>query len=250
MAGLQPFKILIADDSAHMRQILTAMLRAAGAEMIREATDGAGAFRALAQFPADLALVDFNMAPLDGVAFTRLVRNSADSPNIFLPVIMMTGHAERRRVHDADDRHVAVRERHGDGEVRQAVHEVGGAVEWVDDPRPLGVARRSTGSGQHAFLGEHGVVRVRAQQAADDDGLGGAVGLGDQFAPLPLGLGARGRRRPPPQQVGPRLGGERQREVEERPQVGHAPPSARSIAATMSSCSCLRSRLRPSFFGS
>lgn len=103
MAALQPFKILIADDNVHMRKILTAMLRSAGAQMIRETGDGAEAFSALAQFPADLALVDFNMAPLDGVAFTRLVRNSADSPNTFLPVIMMTGHAERRRVHEARD---------------------------------------------------------------------------------------------------------------------------------------------------
>jgi len=103
MAGLQPFKILIADDNVHMRKILTAMLRSAGAEAIRETGDGAEAFRALGEFPADFALVDFNMAPLDGVAFTRLVRNSVDSPNTFLPVIMMTGHAERRRVHEARD---------------------------------------------------------------------------------------------------------------------------------------------------
>ena len=103
MAGLQPFKILIADDNVHMRKILTAMLRSAGAETIRETGDGAEAFRALGQLEADLALVDFNMAPLDGVAFTRLVRNSTDSPNTFLPIIMMTGHAERRRVHEARD---------------------------------------------------------------------------------------------------------------------------------------------------
>ncbi len=103
MAGLQPFKILIADDSSQMRDILTTMLRSAGAEGIREAIDGAEAYRALATFPADLALIDFNMAPLDGVAFTRLVRNSTDSPNTFLPIIMMTGHAERRRVHEARD---------------------------------------------------------------------------------------------------------------------------------------------------
>jgi DNA-binding response OmpR family regulator len=103
MADLKPFKILISDDSSQMRDILTTMLRSAGAETIRETSDGADAYRALATFPADLALIDFNMVPLDGVAFTRLVRNSADSPNPFMPIIMMTGHAERRRVNEARD---------------------------------------------------------------------------------------------------------------------------------------------------
>jgi two-component system chemotaxis response regulator CheY len=103
MAGLHSLKILIADDNAHMRSILSAILKSAGAEAVREVGDGAEAFRALSVFPADIAVVDFNMAPLDGVAFTRLLRNSSDSPNPYLPVIMMTGHAERRRVNEARD---------------------------------------------------------------------------------------------------------------------------------------------------
>jgi DNA-binding response OmpR family regulator len=43
------------------------------------------------------------MFPLDGVEFTRLVRTSPDSPNPFLPIIMMTGHSERSRVYEARD---------------------------------------------------------------------------------------------------------------------------------------------------
>ena len=43
------------------------------------------------------------MFPLDGVAFTRLVRTSPDSPNAYLPIIMMTGHSERARVYEARD---------------------------------------------------------------------------------------------------------------------------------------------------
>ena len=38
------------------------------------------------------------MFPLDGVEFTRLVRNSPDSANPYLPIIMMTGHSEKHRV--------------------------------------------------------------------------------------------------------------------------------------------------------
>jgi len=43
------------------------------------------------------------MSPVDGVEFTRLVSNAGDSPNPFLPIIMLTGHAERARVEEARD---------------------------------------------------------------------------------------------------------------------------------------------------
>jgi FixJ family two-component response regulator len=43
------------------------------------------------------------MQPLDGIEFTRLVRNSNDSPNPMIPIIMITGHATVSRVADARD---------------------------------------------------------------------------------------------------------------------------------------------------
>ena len=51
----------------------------------------------------DVAVVDYKMTPLNGVEFVRLVRNSPDSPDPFLPVIMLTGHADRRRIDEARD---------------------------------------------------------------------------------------------------------------------------------------------------
>ncbi len=86
-----------------MRTIASAILQSAGIRKIREVADGAAALEALREHPADIAIVDFNMFPLDGVEFTRLVRNSPDSPNPYLPIIMMTGHSERARVMEARD---------------------------------------------------------------------------------------------------------------------------------------------------
>ncbi|KAK0330079.1 hypothetical protein LTR94_034265, partial [Friedmanniomyces endolithicus] len=86
-----------------MRAIASAVLHSANVRNVREAPDGASAFELLRQYPIDLAIVDFNMFPLDGVEFTRLVRNSPDSPNVYLPIIMMTGHAEKKRVTEARD---------------------------------------------------------------------------------------------------------------------------------------------------
>jgi two-component system chemotaxis response regulator CheY len=103
MSALQSLNILLVDDNQHMRSIASAILQSAGIRNIREVPDGAKALEALREHPVDLAIVDFNMFPLDGVQFTRLVRNSPDSANPYLPIIMMTGHSEKHRVYEARD---------------------------------------------------------------------------------------------------------------------------------------------------
>ena len=101
--GWPSLRVLIADDNAHMRGILLAMLKSIEVTDVFEAQDGKHAFQGLKRWPADLAIVDFNMQPVDGVAFTRLVRQSEQSPNIYLPIIMLTGHSEESRVESARD---------------------------------------------------------------------------------------------------------------------------------------------------
>jgi CheY-like chemotaxis protein len=103
MSSLNALQILLVDDNQHMRAITAAILQSAGVRKIREVADGGAALDALRQQAFDVAIVDFNMFPLDGVEFTRLVRNSADSTNPYLPIIMMTGHSEKNRVMEARD---------------------------------------------------------------------------------------------------------------------------------------------------
>lgn len=103
MSALQTLNILLVDDNQHMRAITSAILQSAGIRNIREVSDGAMALDTLRDHSVDLAIVDFNMFPLDGVEFTRLVRNSPDSANPYLPIIMMTGHSEKHRVYEARD---------------------------------------------------------------------------------------------------------------------------------------------------
>ena len=43
------------------------------------------------------------MKPMDGLEFTRDVRTRRDSPNPFVPIIMITGHTEKHRVEAARD---------------------------------------------------------------------------------------------------------------------------------------------------
>ncbi len=103
MSSLQALQVLLVDDNQHMRAITSAVLQSAGVRKVREAADGAAGLEILREQSIDLAIVDFNMFPLDGVEFTRLVRNSPDTTNPYLPIIMMTGHSEKSRVYEARD---------------------------------------------------------------------------------------------------------------------------------------------------
>jgi len=101
--GLGELKVLLVDDNEHMRAIVGTILKGIGIVNLREARDGSEALEALRTWPADIAIVDFRMEPMDGVDLIRLVRNAADSRNPFLPIIMMTGFADRPRVEEARD---------------------------------------------------------------------------------------------------------------------------------------------------
>ncbi|MDO9336382.1 MAG: response regulator [Caulobacteraceae bacterium] len=101
--GLGSLRVLLVDDNPHMRTIVATILMGVGIRHVRQAQDGAEALQALRAGPADLAIVDFQMQPLDGASFTRLVRGDAEGKNTYLPIIMMTSFADRVRVVEARD---------------------------------------------------------------------------------------------------------------------------------------------------
>lgn len=96
-------RVLIIDDSRHMRLIIKSILLTLGCKLIREAGDAALAFKEMQNFPADLIIVDWNMEPLDGLDFVRLVRTAKDSRNPYVPIIMLSGYTEVRRIAEARD---------------------------------------------------------------------------------------------------------------------------------------------------
>jgi len=105
MSSLKAVHVLLIDDNQHMRSITSAVLQSAGVRTVLEAEDGTAGLEILRDpsLSVDLAIVDFNMLPLDGVEFTRMVRTSPTTTNPYLPIIMMTGHSEKSRVYEARD---------------------------------------------------------------------------------------------------------------------------------------------------
>jgi len=100
---LDNINVLVLDDNKHMRSLVQSILHALGVKNIRDASDAAEAFKELQHFHADVIICDWHMEPLDGLDFVRLVRTAKDSPNPYVPIIMLTGYTEYRRVVEARD---------------------------------------------------------------------------------------------------------------------------------------------------
>ena len=73
-------KVLVADDSRVMRQIMVRTLRQAGYEDVEvvEAADGAEALNVVAAEQPDLVLSDLNMPGMTGMDLLRLLRAAGD----------------------------------------------------------------------------------------------------------------------------------------------------------------------------
>ncbi len=99
--GLDGVSPLILDDNAHMRGVLRTILASFGMKHVEEAQSVEEALAILSRGETDLAFVDFKLGGLDGLEFCRRIRNGPDSPNVYLPIIMVTAYSERNRVLEA-----------------------------------------------------------------------------------------------------------------------------------------------------
>lgn len=95
--------ILIAEDNKPMRGLVRDILEALGVGTILEAADGEAAIKKLGNHTVDIVILDWNMEPMDGMELTRQIRTSPESPDQFVPIIMLSGHTERARVLQARD---------------------------------------------------------------------------------------------------------------------------------------------------
>ena len=95
--------VLIIEDNGHMLALLHALVRSIGIKQIIEAPDGTSGLVTLREHNPDFAITDLNMQPMDGIVFTRQVRSASDSPNPYLPIIMVTGQTNYSRVIEARD---------------------------------------------------------------------------------------------------------------------------------------------------
>ncbi len=101
--SLARLKVLVVDDNLHMSNIVKTILRGFDVKDLYDADTGEDAFNVLRETSIDLVITDFAMDPLDGCGLTRRIRTAHDTPNQFMPILMLTAYAERSKVEQARD---------------------------------------------------------------------------------------------------------------------------------------------------
>lgn len=91
----------VIDDNAHTRRLVHTMLRSFGVRDIYEAEDGAAGLEIAKTCAPDILITDWAMPVIDGIELVKLIRTPQNFPDPFLPIIMLTAHAERARVLEA-----------------------------------------------------------------------------------------------------------------------------------------------------
>jgi CheY-like chemotaxis protein len=162
--SFENLSVMIVEDNKHMRALLCAMLQVAGIRSIMEAASGDAALQLLRSSPCDIVFSDMSMKPMDGLAFTRALRNDSHSPNHFVPVIMITGHTERHRVEQARD--AGVTEFLAKPVTAQSLFSR--IAEIVERPRPFIRCDDFFGPDRRRRLGEDYAGPLRRDEDADD----------------------------------------------------------------------------------
>ena len=86
-----PKRVLIADDSYDMRQLLCRVFEAEeGFEMCSEAVDGADAVAKARQHRPDLIILDLSMPVMNGLAAARIIHREMPA----IPIILYTLYAQ------------------------------------------------------------------------------------------------------------------------------------------------------------
>lgn len=100
--NLQKLNVLLIEKNDFMRGIMREILRAFFIRNVQDAETPDAGYAIFRVFPADLILADW-VPGLDGLKFLKKARNGMDSPNPFVPVIVVTANTELHHVYAALD---------------------------------------------------------------------------------------------------------------------------------------------------
>lgn len=96
-------RILIVEDTAPMRKLVTSVLETLGVGVMYTAIDGEQGFSVFCAENPDIVIADWHMEPMSGIELVRKIRRADESPNKLVPIVMMTGYSALPRVAEARD---------------------------------------------------------------------------------------------------------------------------------------------------
>jgi len=100
---LSRLRVLIIDDNKFSRSLLNTQLAGYGIRDVMECGDGVEGLKCLQKEDIHFVLLDYEMTPLNGAEFARLVRRDSSILNQEIPIIMISGYSDLAHVTEARD---------------------------------------------------------------------------------------------------------------------------------------------------
>lgn len=101
--SISDLRVLVVDDNDHMRRLLRGILESLGIRHVRDVENGMIALNDSRVNLPDVIITDMMMTPIDGLEFSRMLRDDPTHPATDVPVMMITGYAEKQHVEAARD---------------------------------------------------------------------------------------------------------------------------------------------------
>jgi len=100
---IRELRALVVDEDRHMRKVLRMLLLGYGVKEVFDAQDGQSGINLMADVRPHFVVTDYDMKPMSGLAFVKKLRWECAPPMCSVPVILMTAHADMKRIQAARD---------------------------------------------------------------------------------------------------------------------------------------------------
>lgn len=93
--------VLIVDSQPAIVELISDVLKMFGVQRVISCTDGRSGLKVFEKNDPDILIVDWDLANIDGLMFTKTVRGGTSNP--YVPIIFMTAFSSTKRVVSARD---------------------------------------------------------------------------------------------------------------------------------------------------
>lgn len=88
--GLDNLRVLVVDHNEYFQQLLRTILQTVGARTVDVAGSAESAFESYCRHEYEMVFTDAELGPLSGFDLIGLIRTSHQSPNPYVPIIMLS----------------------------------------------------------------------------------------------------------------------------------------------------------------
>ena len=96
MSGQGAIRVMVVDDTDHVRKMLTSMLTLDGFEVVGEAAGGAEAIEVVDRLDPDVVVIDYKMPMMDGLTAASTIREQRPSQAMILYTAFLDEELQQR----------------------------------------------------------------------------------------------------------------------------------------------------------